>query len=87
VDIGGYVDEAMEAIERQNVSLRGVLPTVYARQNLDRTSLSGLIDLIGTMTLGTEEAKSKDVLGNILGLALYDDLEEQAKGLAKQQEK
>jgi len=30
VDIGGYLDEAMEAIERQNISLRGVLPKVYA---------------------------------------------------------
>ncbi|MFC1942048.1 AAA family ATPase [Chloroflexota bacterium] len=31
-------------------------------------------------------AKRKEVLGNILGLARYDELEEQAKGLAKQQE-
>jgi len=49
VDIGGYVGEAMEAIERQNPSLKGVLPKVYARQNLDRASLGGLIDLSGTM--------------------------------------
>lgn len=65
VDIGGYVDEAMEAIERQNLSLKGVLPKVYARQNLDRASLGGLIDLIGTIALGTEEAQSKDVLGQV----------------------
>ena len=65
VDIGGYVDEAMEAIERQNPSLRSVLPKVYARQNLDRASLGGLIDLIGTIALGTEEAQSKDVLGQV----------------------
>src|SRR3989338_5999207 len=65
VDIGGYVDEAMEAIERQNSSLKGVLPKVYARQNLDRASLGGLIDLVGTIALGTEEAKSKDVLGQV----------------------
>ena len=65
VDIGGYVDEAMEAIERQNLSLKGVLPKVYARQNLDRASLGGLIDLIGTIALGSEEAKSKDVLGQV----------------------
>jgi len=65
VDIGGYVDEAMEAIERRNPSLKGVLPKVYARQNLDRASLGGLIDLIGTIALGTEEAKSKDVLGQV----------------------
>jgi len=42
VDIGGYVDEAMEAIERQNISLRGVLPKVYARQNIDRANLAAL---------------------------------------------
>ena len=65
VDIGGYVDEAMEAIERQNPSLKGVLPKAYARQNLDRASLGGLIDLVGTIALGTEEAKSKDVLGQV----------------------
>jgi len=65
VDIGGYVDEAMEAIERRNPSLKGVLPKVYARQNLDRASLGGLIDLVGTIALGTEEAQSKDVLGQV----------------------
>lgn len=65
VDIGGYVDEAMEAIEHRNPSLKGVLPKVYARQNLDRVSLGGLIDLVGTIALGTEEAKSKDVLGQV----------------------
>jgi type I restriction enzyme M protein len=65
VDIGGYVDEAMEAIERQNPSLKGVLPKVYARQNLDRASLGGLIDIIGTVALGTEEAKKRDMLGQV----------------------
>ncbi|MFA5761515.1 MAG: class I SAM-dependent DNA methyltransferase [Dehalococcoidales bacterium] len=65
VDIGGYIDEAMDAIERQNLSLKGVLPKVYARQNLDRGSLGSLIDLIGTVTLGTEDAKSKDILGQV----------------------
>jgi type I restriction enzyme M protein len=65
VDIGGYVDEAMEAIERQNISLRGVLPKVYARQNLDRASLAGLIDLISGIELGTAEAQRTDVLGKV----------------------
>jgi type I restriction enzyme M protein len=65
VDIGGYIDEAMDAIERQNFSLKGVLPKVYARQNLDRASLGALIDLIGTIALGTNEARSKDILGQV----------------------
>ena len=65
VDIGGYIDEAMESIERLNPSLKGVLPKVYARQNLDRASLGGLIDLIGTIVLGSAEAQSKDILGQV----------------------
>ncbi|HRS34414.1 MAG TPA: type I restriction-modification system subunit M N-terminal domain-containing protein, partial [Bacteroidales bacterium] len=48
-DIGKYVDEAMDAIEKENPSLKGVLPKVYARQNLDPTSLGELIDLIGNI--------------------------------------
>ncbi len=65
VDVGGYIDEAMEAIERLNPSLKDVLPKVYARPNLDRASLGGLIDLIGTIALGSAEAQSKDVLGQV----------------------
>ncbi len=37
--IGKFVDEAMDAIEKENNSLKGVLPKVYARQNLDPTGL------------------------------------------------
>jgi len=63
--IGKLIDEAMDAIEKQNSILKGVLPKVYARPNLDKQSLGGLIDLIGTIALGTTEAKSKDVLGRV----------------------
>jgi type I restriction enzyme M protein len=65
VDIGGYLDEVMEAIERQNLSLRGVLPKVYARPNLDRASLGGLIDLIGTITFTNANEPIKDTLGHV----------------------
>lgn len=50
-DIGKFVDEAMDAIEKDNPSLKGVLPKVYARQNLDPTNLGGLIDLVGNIAL------------------------------------
>jgi len=63
--IGRLIDEAMDAIEKQNSILKGVLPKVYARPNLDKQSLGGLIDLIGTIALGDAEAKSKDVLGRV----------------------
>ena len=64
-DIGTYVDAAMDAIEKENPSLKGVLPKVYARQNLDHMSLGELIDLIGNIALGDAKARSRDVLGHV----------------------
>ena len=64
-EIGKVVDEAMDAIEKDNPSLRDVLPKVYARGNLDPTNLGGLIDLIGNIALGDAKARSADVLGHV----------------------
>jgi type I restriction-modification system specificity subunit len=63
--IGKYVDEAMDAIEKENSSLKGVLPKVFARQNLDPASLGELIDLIGNSTISSANTKSADVLGHV----------------------
>jgi type I restriction enzyme M protein len=64
-DIGKFIDDAMDAVEKENPSLKGVLPKVYARQNLDPTSLGGLIDLVGNIALGNAKARSADVLGHV----------------------
>ncbi|GAB1232610.1 class I SAM-dependent DNA methyltransferase [Ferrigenium sp. UT4] len=64
-DIGGHVDAAMDAIEKENPILKGVLPKVFARQNLDPASLGGLIDLVGNIALGSARARSADVLGHV----------------------
>jgi type I restriction enzyme M protein len=64
-EIGRDVDSAMDAVEKENPSLKGVLPKVYARQNLDPASLGGLIDLIGNIALGDAKARSADVLGHV----------------------
>ena len=63
--IGKTVDEAMDAIERKNSSLRNVLPKVFARGNLDPTNLGGLIDLISNIALGDAKARSADILGHV----------------------
>ena len=63
--IGKTVDAAMDAIERENISLRNVLPKVFARGNLDPTNLGGLIDLIGNIALGDAKARSADLLGHV----------------------
>lgn len=64
-EIGKFVDDAMDAIEKENVSLKGVLPKVFARQNLDPTSLGELIDLVGNIALGDAKARSADILGHV----------------------
>lgn len=63
--IGKDIDDAMEAIEKENPTLKGILPKVYARPNLDKASLGGLIDLIGNIAIGDVVAKSKDLLGRV----------------------
>ena len=63
--IGKVVDNAMDTIEKDNPSLKGVLPKDYARPSLDKARLGELIDLIGTIGLGDSENRSKDVLGRV----------------------
>ena len=63
--IGKEVDNAMDSIEKDNPSLKDVLPKVYARGNLDPTSLGGLIDLIANIALGDAKARSADILGHV----------------------
>ncbi len=50
-EIGKDVDVAMEAIEKENATLKGVLPKQYACQNLDKASL------------GDTASQAQDVLG------------------------
>lgn len=64
-DIGVLVDAAMDAIEKENAALKGVLPKVYARENLDPASLGALIDLVSGIALGDAKARSADVLGHV----------------------
>ena len=63
--IGKLIDDAMVAIEKENPVLKGVLPKEYARPSLDKQRLGELIDLIGTIGLGDNESRSKDILGRV----------------------
>jgi type I restriction enzyme M protein len=63
--IGKLVDDAMAGIERDNDSLKGVLPKDYARPALDKTRLGQLIDQISNIRVGDEESQAKDVLGRV----------------------
>jgi len=50
-EIGQFIDDAMRAIEKDNESLKGVLPKDYARPALNKLMLGELIDLIGSIEL------------------------------------
>ena len=63
--IGTLIDDAMRAIEKDNESLKGVLPKEYGRPALNRIMLGELIDLISGIALHEERNSSKDILGRV----------------------
>lgn len=63
-EIGQIIDQAMMDIERENPSLKGVLPKDYARPALDKSRLGEVIDLF-SFKVGDEESRSQDVLGRV----------------------
>jgi type I restriction enzyme M protein len=58
-EIGRIIDEAMEALEKENDTLAGVLTKDYSRESLDKRRLGELIDLISTIGLGDKESRPK----------------------------
>lgn len=64
-EIGTLIDNAMDAIERDNNQLKGILPKNYGREGLDKKRVGELIDLISSIGLGDSENKSKDLLGRV----------------------
>ena len=63
--IGTLVDDAMSAIERDNPSLKAVLPKDYARPGLDKQRLGQLINLVSDIALGSAADRAKDTLGRV----------------------
>ncbi len=63
--IGQTVDDAMDAVEKDNPSLKGVLPKDYARPALDKQRLGQLIDMVSNIRVGDAESRAKDVLGRV----------------------
>jgi type I restriction enzyme M protein len=63
-EIGQIIDNAMLAIERDNKSLKGVLPKDYARPELDKTKLGEIVDLF-SFKVGDKDSQAHDVLGRV----------------------
>lgn len=63
--IGQFLDQAMDLVEHENPSLRGVLPKNYGRADLDKRLLGELVDLIGSIGFTDVDHGSDDVLGKV----------------------
>lgn len=65
-EVGQVIDAAMDLIEKENTSLRGVLPRNYGREGLDKGRLGQLVDLIGSIGFTeSDDHGSDDVLGRV----------------------
>jgi type I restriction enzyme M protein len=75
--IGKDIDDAMDAIEKDNSTLKGVLPKDYARPALDKKRLGELVDLIGNIGFNQPGHSSKDLLGRVYEyfLGMFADAE------------
>ncbi|MBI3976428.1 MAG: SAM-dependent DNA methyltransferase, partial [Armatimonadetes bacterium] len=63
--IGALVDDAMSAIERDNPSLKNVLPRDFGRLGLDKQRLGQLVNLVSDIGLGSPADRAKDILGRV----------------------
>jgi len=64
-EIGKLIDDAMIAIEKENPTLKGVLPKRFARPDLNKQRLGEIVDIFSSLGLGDKESKSKDILGRV----------------------
>lgn len=65
-EVGQQIDQAMDLIEKENPTLRGVLPRNYGQDGLDKRRLGELVDLIGSIGFGAgNDHGADDVLGRV----------------------
>ena len=64
-EIGTMIDDAMDAIEKENRKLKGVLPKIYSRPSLDKRRLGELIDTISKIGFSEDKSSSRDILGRV----------------------
>jgi type I restriction enzyme M protein len=79
-EIGKLIDGAMDAVEVENPTLRGVLPKNFARPSLDVRRLGELVDLIAGLGLGSAEHREKDLLGRVYEYFLGKFASQEGKG-------
>lgn len=64
-NIGQIIDEALDEIEKENPTLKGVLIKNFNSPDYRNVNLGELIDLFSNIKIGSKEAQDKDILGRI----------------------
>src|SRR4051812_34369556 len=63
-NLGERIDRALDAIERDNAEqLRGVLPKIYARAQIQPAKLGSLVETIAKIGFGDDPDRARDILG------------------------
>lgn len=64
-DIATRIDKVMDAIERENPVLKGVLPKSFAASEIPQRNLTALIGIVDGITFGREDHDGRDRLGQV----------------------
>ena len=64
-DIAARIDKVMDAIERENPVLKGVLPKSFAASEIPQRNLTALIGIVDGIAFGREDHDGRDRLGQV----------------------
>ena len=64
-DIATLIDDAILAVERDNLNLKGKLLRDYARRGIAPEKMKALIDLLADIGFRDEHARARDMLGRV----------------------
>ena len=64
-DLGVQIDRALDRIERENASLKGILPKVYAGAAMSAETLGRLVSIMARVGFGDDPERARDVLGRV----------------------
>ena len=64
-DLGVQLDRALDIVEKENPSLKGVLPKVYARAEMRPETLGKLVSTVARIGFGEDPEVARDVLGRV----------------------
>ncbi len=63
--VGRLIDDALDAIEKDNPKLKGILNKQYGRLQIDQSKLIELINLLSEIPFSHDTLQSKDILGHV----------------------